>query len=262
MLKSIYTPLSGAIAQEKTLEIIANNLANVNTIGFKGEAVTFKLLEPEPYRNYKDPLPPANYKIPFEELLPFHGNEVNYVGVSGIHRDFTQGSPVETKNPLDLMIEGKGFFAFHTQDGMRYGRAGTLTLNQDGALVDKNGFPLIGEKGNIFLHGKDISINPSGEIWQDGQYMDKIQIFSFRNPEQLEKTGLNHFFYDGPDDGRELLKNPVIRQGYLESSNVNAIKNLTNMILAHRSFEAYQQAVKHYDNMMEKSNNTLGEVRA
>ena len=262
LLKSIYTPLAGAIAQERTLEIIANNLANANTVGFKSEAVTFKVLDPEPYQNYTDPLPPANYKIPFEEILPLRGNEVSYVGVSGVHRDFSQGSPVETKNPLDLMIEGEGFFAFHTKDGIRYGRAGALTLNQDGALVDKNGFPILGEKGNIYLHGKELKINPSGEIWQDGQFMDRLSIFRFHQPEQLEKTGLNQFFYTGPEEGREPSPKAVVRQGYLEASNVNAIKNLTSMILAHRSFEAYQQAVKHYDNMMEKSNNTLGEVRA
>ena len=262
MLKSIYTPLSGAVAQEKVLEIIANNLANVSTVGFKGEAVTFKLLDPEPHQNYKDPLPPANYKVPFEDLMPFTGNEVNYVGVSGVHRDFTQGSPIETKNPLDLMIEGEGFFGFHTKDGIRYGRAGAMTLNQDGALVDKNGFPVLGQKGNIYLHGKDLTINPRGEIWQDGQFLDKLQIYRFENPEQLEKTGLNQFFYTGPESQRIQVSSPMIRQGYLEASNVNAIKNLTDMILAHRSFEAYQQAVKHYDNMMEKSNNTLGEVRA
>ena len=96
MQKSIYTPLSGAIAQERVLDILANNLANTHTVGFKSEQVSFKLLEPEPRRNYKDPLPPANYKIPFEELLPLRGNELSYVGVSGVSRDMSQGSAIHT----------------------------------------------------------------------------------------------------------------------------------------------------------------------
>ncbi|MFK7824984.1 MAG: flagellar hook-basal body protein [Oligoflexales bacterium] len=261
MLKSIYTPLSGAIASERVLEIIANNLANVSTTGFKGEKVSFKLLESEPYKNYKDPLPPANYKIPFEELMPFRGNEVAYVGVSGVSRDMTQGSPQATKNPFDIMIEGKGFFSVHTKEGVRYTRNGAFGLSKDGALVDKNGFPVLGEKGNIFLHGQNVEINHLGEVYQDGELVDTLLINEFKNPTNLEKVGMNHFLYNGLEEEVTTVEYPGIKQGFLESSNVNAIKNLTDMILAHRSYEAYQQAIKNYDSMMEKSNNTLGEVQ-
>ena len=261
MLKSIYTPLSGAVASERVLEIIANNLANVSTTGFKGEKVSFKLLDPEPYKNYKDPLPPANYKVPFEELMPFRGNEVAYVGVSGVSRDMTQGSPIATKNPLDVMIEGKGFFSVHTKEGVRYTRNGAFSLSQDGALVDKNGFPVLGEKGNIFLHGQNININHLGEVYQDGELIDTLIVKDFKNPTNLEKVGMNHFLYNGLEEEVVTVEYPSVKQGFLESSNVNAIKNLTDMILAHRSYEAYQQAIKNYDSMMEKSNNTLGEVQ-
>ena len=261
MLKNIYTPLSGAVASERALEIIANNLANVSTTGFKGEKVSFKLLDPEPYKHYKDPLPPANYKVPFEELMPFRGNEMAYVGVSGVSRDLTQGSPIATKNPFDVMLEGKGFFVVHTKEGIRYTRNGSFSLSQDGALVDKNGFPVLGKKGNIFLHGHNIDINHLGEVYQDGELVDSLMIKEFKNPASLEKVGMNHFHYDGLEEDITNVDLPSVKQGFLESSNVNAIKNLTDMILAHRSYEAYQQAIKNYDSMMEKSNNTLGEVQ-
>lgn len=261
MLKSIYTPLSGAVASERVLEIVANNLANVSTTGFKGEKVSFKLLDPEPYKFYKDPLPPANYKVPFEDVMPFRGNEVAYVGVSGVSRDMSQGSPIATKNPLDVMIEGKGFFSVNTKEGVRYTRNGAFSISQDGALVDKNGFPVLGEKGNIFLHGHNVEINHLGEVYQDGELVDSLLVTEFKNPLNLEKVGMNHFLYNGLEQEMNKVEYPSVKQGYLESSNVNAIKNLTDMILAHRSYEAYQQAIKNYDSMMEKSNNTLGEVQ-
>lgn len=261
MQKSIYTPLSGALAQEKVLDILANNLANTQTVGFKSEQVSFKLLEPEPRRNYKNPLPPANYKVPFEELLPLRGNEVSYVGVSGVSRDMTQGSAMRTQNSLDLMLESEGFFKINTKDGVRFSRAGDLSISPEGALVNKNGEPVLGERGSIFLAQGDVEVNPRGEIYQNGHLIDRLDIAKFADVNHLEKVGMNQYLHNGPLENMSQVDFPKVKQGYLESSNVNAIKNLTQMILAHRSYEAYQQAIKNYDSMMEKSNNKLGTLR-
>ncbi len=102
MLHSIYTPLSGALAQERVLEVIANNLANLNTTAFKGEKVGFTLLSPEPNKHYNNPLPPANYKVDYNEILPLVGNDVDYVGVAGIARDFRQGQLLQQATLLIL----------------------------------------------------------------------------------------------------------------------------------------------------------------
>lgn len=260
MLNSIYTPLSGGLAQEKVLEIIANNLANLNTVGFKEEQVTFKLLEPEAEINYTEPLPPANFELNFEDLH-LRGNEMNYVGVSGVSRNDLQGSPLDTKNPLDLMIEGEGYFQISTPEGERYTRNGSFSLSPEGALVDKNGNPVMGTKGSIFLGSGKVEINARGEVYQNAQLVDRISLHTFEDKKQLEKIGLNYYSYSGPETGETKLQNPSIKQGFLEGSNVNAIKNLTGMIMAHRSYEAYQKAIKNFDSMMEKSNNTLAEVR-
>lgn len=262
MLKAIYTPMSGALAQEKVLDIIANNLANANTVGYKGDAVTFKLLEPEPEKNYKSPLPPANFKIDLNSVMPLHGNDIAYVGIAGVERDESQGPAIQTNNPTDLMIEGEGMMAVNTKDGIRYSRSGAMALNPDGVLTTNGGDPVMGEKGNIILKGGQFEINQRGEIYQNKQLVDRIQLFAFDDSQQLERSGLNLWHYNGPDDGRELIKDPSVRQGFLEGSNVNAIKNLTSMIIAHRSYEAYQKAVSNYDKMMEISNNQLGAVRA
>lgn len=262
MLQSIYTPLSGANAQEKVLEVIANNLANINTAGFKGDGVSFSVLDSEPNHNYSDPLPPANYKQSLEDVMPFHGNEIQYTGVAEVYRDNLQGPAISTSNPTDLMIEGDGYFAIQTTEGTRYTRAGNLSLSPDGVLMNVNGQPVLGEKGNIVVKGTSFEVNPLGEVYQNGELVDRLMIHSFKNTDQLERIGNNQFFYQGAPGDVSTIEHPTIRQGFLEGSNVNAIKNLTAMIVAHRSFEAYQKAISNYDRMMDKSSNTIGEVRA
>lgn len=263
MLKNIYTPVAGAISQERALETIANNLANVNTVAFKGDNVTFTLQYPEPYKNYPDPLPPANFKEDMSHLYPLRGNEMAYVGVAGVKRDFTQGAAINTKNPFDVMIEGDSFLNVQTQDGLRYMRAGDLTLSPEGALVSKNGDPIMGEKGAIFLNESNFTINVKGEIFSSGKFIDKIKLTSFKDPtNQLERVGNNYYNFVGPAEDAKISERSTLKQGFLEASNVNPMKNLTSMIIAHRSYEAYQKAVANYDKMMEKSSNTIGEVRA
>ncbi len=261
MLKSIYTPVSGALAQERVLEIISNNLANLNTVGFKGDSVTFEQLLPEPEKKYVDPLPPANYKVDLEKLSPLRGNEVAYVGISGIHRDTTQGPAISTHNPTDFMIEGEGMFAVQTPDGIRYTRSGAFELNSDGVLTTKAGHPVLGIKGNIFLRSAQFEVNGHGEIYQDGELVDRLQLYKVADQSALERVGENYFLYGGAPQDLAVQTNPSVRQGFLEGSNVNAIKNLTAMILAHRSFEAYQKAVSNYDQIMEKTSNSIGDVR-
>jgi flagellar basal-body rod protein FlgG len=262
MLKAIYSPMSGALAQEKALEIISNNLANANTVGFKGDNVTFKLLNPEPEKNYKSPLPPANYKVSLDEVMPLHGNDIAYVGIAGIHRDESQGPAMQTGNPTDLMIEGEGMLAVNTQDGTRYTRSGQLSVSPDGVLMTPAGHPVLGEKGVIAVKAGKFEVNRLGEVYQNNQLLDRIPVYKFNDTEQLERSGMNLWFYGGPENGRSVNRDAGIAQGALEGSNVNAMKNLTSMIIAHRSYEAYQKAISNYDKIMDISNNQLGAVRA
>lgn len=261
MLKAIYSPMSGAIAQEKVLEIIANNLANSSTVGFKGDNVTFKLLNPEPEKNYKTPLPPANYKVDLENVFPLHGNDIAYVGVAGVTRDDSQGPVMQTGNQTDLMIEGEGMIAVHTQDGIRYTRSGQMSLSPDGVLMTPGGHPILGEKGVITVATGKFEVNRLGEVYQNGQFVDKIPVHKFSNPSELERSGMNLWFHGGPDSSKSINRDAAIAQGSLEGSNVNAMKNLTSMIVAHRSYEAYQKAISNYDKMMDISNNQLGSLR-
>ncbi len=261
MLHNIYAPLSGAINQEKVLDIIANNLANLNTTGFKGEQVSFTLLDSEPEKSYAEPFPPAQFKPNMEEVFPLRGNDMQYTGIAQVSKDFSQGPAVKTDNPSHLMIEGEGFFSVMTADGMRYTRDGSLTLNDQGYLVTQAGDTVLGEKGAINITGT-FEVNHKGEIYQQGQLVDRLLLNQVKDLESLERVGNNYYFYNGSPEDILKSNNPQIKQGFLEGSNVNAIKNLTAMILAHRSYEAYQKAVSNYDQILEKSSNRLGEIRA
>ena len=128
--------------------------------------------------------------------------------------------------------------------------------------MTSSGHPVMGERGNIFVRSNSFEVNPRGEIYQDGELVDRVKVFEFADQKQLERTGDNYFFFGGPDSERTVAENSTVRQGYLEGSNVNAMKNLAAMIIAHRSYEAYQKAISNYDKMLEKGSNSIGEVRA
>lgn len=260
MLNNIYVPVAGALAQERALEAISNNLANVNTVGYKQDTVSFTLLDPEPNKNYPDTMPPANFKEDMKDVYPLHGNEMNYVGMAEMNRDWSQGPAKNTQNKYDVMLQGEGFLTVQTGEGERYTRAGDLSINNDGVLTSKTGDPILGEKGLIYVRSTDFEINQSGEIFQDGQLVDKLKLVTFDNPKELEKVGNNNFFFGGDEQSIRPAGKLTVQQGFLEGSNVNAIKSMTSMIVAHRSFEAYQKAVSNYDKMMEKSSNTIGQV--
>ena len=123
----------------------------MNTVGFKGESVTFKLLNAEPQKKYIEPNTLSDAPFDAERSLFRLGNEIDYVGVSGVERDFSQGSSIKTGNSLDIMIEGEGFLAVNTKNGIRYTRNGSLSISADGVLVNKQGGTLYLVKKAIFF---------------------------------------------------------------------------------------------------------------
>src|SRR5690606_29984939 len=110
------------------------------------------------------------------------------------------------------------------------------------------------------LRGGGFEINQMGEIWQDGALVDRLQVFEFDNPEGLERSGFNYFLYEGPEGSVKAREFAAVRQGFLEGSNVNAIQNITSMIISHRSLEAYQKAIQTYDRVMDRTANSIGEI--
>lgn len=260
MLKNIYAPLSGGVVQERVMEIIANNMANTNTTGFKEEQVTFKAFDANPWPSYKTPLPPAHFKLDMRDLYPLHGNEMGYVALSDVSTSHIQGGLQKTGNPLDVAVQGNGFFSVQTPFGERYTRDGSFTLSPEGMLVTKTGSAVQGENGAIVgLKEGDVRIMNSGEVYVGERFVDKLKTVAFADTKQLQRLGSNFFVHDGAPENM-IPPTGEVAQGFLESSNVNPMRNLTNMIVAHRSYEALQKAVKAHDESMQQSSQKVGVV--
>lgn len=254
MLKNVYSPLSGGVLQERIMEIISNNLANANTTAFKEDEISFQAQEANPWPSYATPHPPAPFKMNMQELWPLKGNEMEYVTLSEIRTAHSQGPMIKTGNPLDVAVQGDGFFEVMTPFGERLTRDGGFSISNDGILITKSGAVVQGENGAISgLNGKDFSILPTGEIYVGKKFVDKLKVIAFKDTTLLERLGESLWLHNGPPEN---LKAPVgeVTEGYLEGSNVNPMRNLTNMIIAHRSYEALQKTVKSHDETMQNAN--------
>ncbi|MEN9827382.1 MAG: hypothetical protein RI953_3127, partial [Pseudomonadota bacterium] len=180
MLKNIFAPLSGGIVQERVLEVLANNVANMNTTGFKEEQVTFSALEANPWKSYPNALPPAQFKLDMRDLYPLHGNEMGYVTLANVETSHIQGGLKRTGNNTDVAIQGNGFFAINTPFGERYTRDGSFALTPDGTLVTKNGASVAGERGPITgLNEGQLRILADGEVYNGDKFIDKIKVVAF-----------------------------------------------------------------------------------
>jgi flagellar basal-body rod protein FlgG len=260
MLKNIYAPLSGGVAQERVLEILANNVANLNTTGFKEEQVTFAALEANPWNSYSSPLPPAQFKLDMKDVYPLRGNEMGYVTLANVETSHIQGGLKRTGVNTDLAVQGNGFFMINTPFGERYTRDGSFALTPDGTLVTKNGSSVLGERGPITgLSEGQMRILAGGEVYNGDKFIDKIKVVAFENQKLLQRLGDNLFVHDGAPENI-IAHSGEITQGYIENSNVNPMKNMANMIIAHRTYEALQKAVKSQDNTMQLSAQKIGEV--
>ena len=259
MLRSLWTAASGMIAQQFNIDTIANNLANVNTVGFKRSRVDFQDLLYQTIRYAGSPVT-AGAQIP-TGIQVGHG-----VRPVSTERIFTTGTFKQTDNPLDLLIEGEGFFQILLPDGTTaYTRDGAFKVDGQGRLVTSDGFTLQRE---ITIPPDAVSIN----VGTDGtvtvvvsgsnqpQTLGQIQLARFINPAGLRSLGRNLFAATAAS-GEAMVGTPGldglgnIAQGYLEMSNVQVVEELVNMILAQRAYESNSRAIQAADEMLQTANN-------
>lgn len=231
MYKGIYIALSGATLKHTQLDIISQNLANVNTLGFKRSDVSFKdyLLQ--------------NMEAPGARVM---------ADLSEMETDFSEGEMVKTGNPLDVALEGRGFISL---EGGLYTRRGDLRIDGEGYLATSTGARVLGESGPIIVPKGKVEIGPSGEVSVDGVRVGRIKVMDFEDPGGLRK-GDEYFFSD-----QEGVESPAaVKQGYLEASNVDAIREMTKMISTLREFEAYQKVITAFDEATSKVTNDMGRL--
>ncbi len=229
MNSGIYTGYSGMKAQLDALEILANNLANLNSNGFKEDNVFYTYLNES-----------LNASQQNEDLNTTVNRSVIARGTLNIEA----GSLLQTSRELDIAVEGSGFLAVNTSRGIRYTRNGSLQLNGKYVLSTQDGDPLISATTGrpITLGPGKIHINEDGEVNLDGVPVDRLKVVNFEDKSTLTKEGKSLFASSAnpesikPSDSR-------IRSGYLEQSNVNAIESIVRMVSILRHFEAIQKSI-------------------
>jgi flagellar basal-body rod protein FlgG len=244
-------------SQQLNLDVISNNLANVNTTGFKKSKIEFQDLLYQTTRAAGAEAGAGN-QLP-TGLQVGHGSKP--VATSKI---FTNGELTQTGERLDVAIQGDGFFEVQMPDGTRaYTRDGALKTASDGRITTSDGLPLQGGFQPIPSGTTAISISPTGEVTTttpSGSQNFRVQLVRFANPAGLENVGRN-LYRETTASGNAELGNPGengfgdLAQGYLEMSNVKVVEEMVNMIVAQRAYEVNSKAVQASDEMMQMSNN-------
>ncbi len=248
MTEAIYTAGTGAEAEQQRLDILANNLANVQTAGYKADRVLF--------RSYLPAAQTAAAGSPgTDESLP----DNYHVAFAGTRTDFSQGSIHSTGNPLDMAINGAGFFTVQTSNGPAYTRNGEFTRNANGDLVTSDGDPVLGQRGPIRIDGSRVNVDSKGVVSVDGATVDTLAVVGFANPEQLKKIGGSLFSAPAGISPVDFPKESTVSQGVIEESNVNAVSMMVEMIDTLRGYEAYEKAIQSVD---QNDSQAIGDVGA
>jgi flagellar basal-body rod protein FlgF len=255
MENTLLIGLSRQMALRRELDVVANNVANLNTTGFKADGNIFH-----------------EHLMPVARADQFRGADrrLSYVIDRATWHDFSQGPVQQTGNPLDLALDGKSFLAVETPRGERYTRNGALQINAQGQLVTSEGFRVLGESGPLVfqIQDRDISVARDGTVTvREGvtattqAVRGKLRLVAFEQPERLRKDGTSTFAApDGVTPDADL--NAAVVQGAIEKSNVRSVVEMTRMIEVTRSYQAIAGMLQQHGDMRRSAIERLAEVPA
>lgn len=261
MVRGLYTAWTGMINEQKRLDVLSNNMANADTIGYKKQGTTSQSFDDElTIRIHNN-----NQYLAKRRAI---GDMNLGVKIGETYHDFSQGSLRETGNTYDLALSGDGFFTIQTTNkqgvtSTKYTRDGSFTVNTEGYLVTRDGDFVLDTNGNrIQIPGAQTAVNVAfdakGNITVDGQAVATLGIASFANPQALLLYGEN--MYDPTDAAGLQASTATVEQGYLEMSNTNVIEEMVDMITVTRAYEAGQKMIQTVDNTLQKATNEIGRV--
>lgn len=273
MVRGLYTGASGMMATQSQLDIVANNLANVNTTGYKKETPILKAF-PEMLIRRTNADGVVTFPLGSYDLAPMVGSMGTGVELNESFTQFDQGTLIETSNSFDFALEGEGFLVVQTDAGERYTRAGDFTVSSEGYLVDQEGNYVMGENGEIQIGRNNFTVDTDGKIYINAEYefddmvnladndfenmelLDTLKIVNFNHTDYLEKEGYHLYkesdFSGEPEEVSD-DERPLVYQGFLEGSNVNPVIEMTRMIEIQRLYEANQKAIQTHDSTLEKA---------
>lgn len=252
MIRGLYTAASGMIVEQQRQDVIANNVANVNTAGFKKDVATFKAFPEMLLNRLNDPEQPA----PVPDRRPVIGRVGTGALLDEVITQHGTGPLKQTGTPFDLALNGEGYFTIDTPQGERYTRNGSFSLNADNQLVTSEGYAVLGQNGPITIIGENVQVAEDGTVRVDNANVDTLRIVTFADKKALTKLG-DSLFTGG--QAQPVLR-PMVIQGYQELSNVNPITEMVNMITAMRSYEANQKAIQTHDQLLDKAVNEVGRL--
>jgi len=255
MSGDIYLAASAALAYEKRLEVVANNLANLNTAGFKRDNVSFQAYM----------LNNAGSPVPVNPPYPQTASPESFWVEFKSRTDFSPGFLRQTGNPFDLAINGKGFFSVQSPDGELYTRRGNFSLSPDGMLVTQEGWPVMGDGGEIRVatgnsnrRALDVTIGEDGVLQVNGSKVGRLRVSDFTTSDGLTKVNGCYFKPGSGQGAPEPMEDARISQGFLEMANVEAVQAMTEMIEINRGYESYQRVIRAIDDLNSKSINDVG----
>lgn len=240
------------LVEQARLNVISNNLANVNTAGYKEDRVVT-----ESFRGLL--LKVVDTRSPIRRSRPV-GELGSGAEVVRSYSRFSSGALRHTGNPFDVALVGDGFFTIQTDEGERYTRNGSFHLDQNSVLVTDSGYPVLGLNGPIVIRGNRMDIDSQGRVIVDGRVVDRLYIVDFEDTTGLVKEAGQYF--RAADGALEpvLAEQVTVSQGDLEQSNVNVVKEMVNMINAARSYEVSQKVIQAQDEMLGKAVNEVGQA--
>ncbi len=250
MFKGFYNLTSGMLTQGRNLDVIANNMTNVATSGFKSDRYTFSTFQEVMWKRV------GNMDKKYTDL----GIQSWITAPSKLYTDYEQSAIEETGQPLDFAIEGDGFFALENRDGERiYTRNGNFSLDDDGYLWLSGYGRVLDAQGNtIRLVTDHITTDDIGGMYtENGGFLGRIGVFRFEDNGELVKN--NYGFFTSANQG-QAVTDIKVHNGYVERSNVDLVREMTSMITAERAYQSAAEVTKIYDDMMTKATTDVGRL--
>ena len=256
MLDGFKSATQGMMAMSVKQDIIANNLANASTAGFRKEGVVISSFTEILDREVSNGMHKAGGEAMLQRDVQIKGTLHHS---SQTH--LSQGALKETGNNLDLALDdnGKGFFTIKTDRGIEFTRNGSFRLSTDGHLVTAEGHKLMGHRGPIKATGTDFKVSDNGVVSVNGKEVDRVLVSVFEDTEDLKRAGGTAFAAATPRV--RASTDFKIKQGYKEMSNVNALQEMVGLMEVMRNFEANQKALAAHDSRLQKAVSELGRVR-
>lgn len=256
MVRGIYTGAMGMLIDMAKLDTISNNLANVDTVGYKKDTPSFRTYLPRDIYM----MDRSNGNIKPVKLI---GKLEQAIVLDEVRPHMSQGATIPTGRKLDFAIDGSGFFVLKSPNGkIFYTRAGNFKLDNQGNLIDENGNFVLDNKGNTIKWNEEYTVDNDGWVYNaKNERLFRLNVVKFADPSKLEKFGYQLFLETQQSGTPVEDSDSRIMQGFLEGSNVNSLNEMVNMINAIRHFEISQRVITTEDQLLDRAINNVGSIR-